>query len=122
MNEESLKKDLENLDSLTIEEISNMEDNPSLKAIRELTNPKNDERLTELSKNEVKQLTRIKTIADFTGSQIDKTIYETYTKLMISKERKGRTKLEEIGVPKVLDFFSNQKKGLFSHFSRNKEV
>ena len=107
---------LKNVDFSAGAEIS---DDVRFKVVDVLSDPANAGILSELSEAEIKLLTRMDAIATTFNDRIKKRIVRTYLTMKINKERKGRSRIEEIAINKVPEMlFGGQDKGFLSKFKR----
>jgi hypothetical protein len=90
------KEDLGALEGVDFDIQAGISDDVRQKIVTELVNFMNDPRLSECSMKEIKLLTKIKVLGETFDDDIKRNIVEFYLTLKISKERKGRTALEDI--------------------------
>ena len=74
---------------------SQMQRNEMAEIIKELFDPNKIDLITDLTKDEVKLITRILVIADMKGLSIWKSGIKTYMKLVLSKNRMSRKEILE---------------------------
>lgn len=94
--------ELEGLEDIDWEAIASAPEDVQQKIVEELVSLKNRDILSELSPNQIKLLTKIDALGHFCNDAIKQRVATTFPKFMINKERRGRSRLEEMGMPPTL--------------------
>ena len=107
----------EKLASFDLESSSDISEDVRFRILDVLSNPALAEMLSELSNNEIKRCVKAKWLGIVFDDEVSKGVVDDFILLKVSKERKGRHRIEEMGISKSMaDYMAPQKEGIWSRF------
>lgn len=114
--EDELKKELSALGDVDLDDIPDINNDVTQMIVTKLCSEYKI--FSEVSQKQAKLLLRVGARGYFARDPVCKWIYDEFFKVMVSLERKGRTRMEEIAMPPSIPSFSGRMERAKGWFNR----